>query len=99
MKKDINFSYISDCNEQDSCDSHVQMVHLFKKFIKSGLLVSKNQFLGKHRRLRKKCRCALEIYSMNVLLDIFRSITYCGINEPGYRKSVVDGINATKNVI
>ena len=34
------FSYIINDKKQDACDSHAHMVHLFKKLIEFGILVS-----------------------------------------------------------
>ena len=61
-------TYISDNNEQDAYDSQYHIIHLFKKNIESGLLVSGMSKVWDDTNWRaKKYRCSLTIYLITVL--------------------------------
>ena len=73
-------SYISDDNEQDSCDSHAHMFHLIKNF-ESGILVTgMSTVLEETDGCAKQYRCALAVYLMTVLSSSYGIIMDCSIN-------------------
>ena len=93
-------SYISDDNEQDTCDSHAHMDHLFKKKLESGRLVSGKSTVWEYTDdCENQYMCALSIYLMTVLSSSYGVIMDRAINAPVHGKNVVDGLNTTYNFI
>ena len=72
------------------------MVHLLKKNIEIGLLVSVMWTVWEDTDVcAKQYRCALGIVLMTVLLYLYGIIIYCTINAPGHRNNVVYGLKDT----
>ena len=92
-------SYISDDNEQDSCDSRVHMVHILKIFLESGKIVSGMSKVWEDTDgCENQHMCDLVIYLMTVLSSSYGIIMHRAINAPVHKNNVVDGLNETYRI-
>ena len=70
-KQEFN-SYISDKNEQDACDSHANIIYLFKTIIELGLLVSGMLTVWEDTNsCEKQYRCDLALYLLTFLSSLY----------------------------
>ena len=71
------------------------MVHLLKKLLESGKIVSGISILRKDTYYcSHKYRCALDIYLMTVLSSSYGIIMDSAINSPVHENNIIDEINA-----